>query len=114
MFWLVSVPSLVGANVLRIPYTLAVPRFGGRNWTIVSALLLLVPCLGLAWAVGQPQLPFGVLLAIAALAGVGGGNFASSMANISFFFPDREKGRALGINAAGGNWVPPLSSSPSR
>lgn len=102
MFWLVSVPSLVGAT-LRIPYTLAVPRFGGRNWTIVSALLLLVPCLGLAWAVGQPQLPFGVLLAIAALAGVGGGNFASSMANISFFFPDREKGRALGINAAGGN-----------
>jgi NNP family nitrate/nitrite transporter-like MFS transporter len=102
MFWLVSVPALVGAT-LRIPYTFAVPRFGGRNWTIVSALLLLGPCLGLAWAVGQPQLPFGVLLAVAALAGVGGGNFASSMANISFFFPDREKGRALGINAAGGN-----------
>lgn len=102
MFWLVSVPALVGAT-LRIPYTFAVPRFGGRNWTIVSALLLLLPCLGLAWAVGQPQLPFGVLLAVAALAGVGGGNFASSMANISFFFPDRDKGRALGINAAGGN-----------
>jgi len=102
MFWLVSVPALVGAT-LRIPYTFAVPRFGGRNWTIASALLLLVPCLSLAWAVGQPQLPFGALLAIAALAGVGGGNFASSMANISFFFPDRDKGRALGINAAGGN-----------
>ena len=51
----------------------------------------------------NPQLPFGVLLAIAALAGVGGGNFASSMANISFFYPEQEKGKALGLNAAGGN-----------
>jgi MFS transporter, NNP family, nitrate/nitrite transporter len=102
MFWLVAIPSLVGA-VLRIPYTFAVPVFGGRNWTIVSALLLLVPTLALAVAVQHPDLPFGVLLGVAALAGVGGGNFASSMANISFFFPEREKGRALGLNAAGGN-----------
>lgn len=102
MFWLVSVPSLVGAT-LRIPYTFAVPRFGGRNWTIVSALLLLIPCLGLVWAVNNPQIPFGLLLAIAALAGFGGGNFASSMANISFFYPEAEKGKALGLNAAGGN-----------
>ena len=102
MFWLVSVPSLVGAT-LRIPYTFAVPLFGGRNWTVISALLLLLPTLGLAWAVSNPQLPFGVLLIIAALAGVGGGNFASSMANISFFFPESEKGKALGLNAAGGN-----------
>ena len=102
MFWLVSVPSLVGAT-LRIPYTFAVPIFGGRNWTVVSALLLLLPTLGLAWAVNNPQLPFGVLLGMAALAGVGGGNFASSMANISFFYPDAEKGKALGLNAAGGN-----------
>ena len=49
------------------------------------------------------QLGFPVLLAVAALAGVGGGNFASSMANISFFYPEKEKGRALGLNAAGGN-----------
>ena len=55
MFWLVSVPSLVGAT-LRIPYTFAVPRFGGRNWTIVSALLLLIPALGLVWAVNNPCL----------------------------------------------------------
>jgi len=101
-FWLVSAPSLVGAT-LRIPYTFAVPRFGGRNWTIVSALLLLVPTTALAWAVDHPGLPFGALLAISLLAGVGGGNFASSMANISFFYPAREKGRALGLNAAGGN-----------
>ena len=101
-FWLVSAPSLVGAT-LRLPYTFAVPRFGGRNWTIVSALLLLVPTTALAWAVSHPGLPFGALLAIALLAGVGGGNFASSMANISFFYPAREKGRALGLNAAGGN-----------
>ena len=101
-FWLVSLPALVGAT-LRIPYTFAVPKFGGRNWTIVSALLLLVPALGLTWAVQNPGLPFGVLLAIAALAGFGGGNFASSMANISFFYPEAEKGKALGLNAAGGN-----------
>ncbi|WP_309134990.1 MFS transporter [Cellulomonas sp.] len=102
MFWLIAVPSLVGAT-LRIPYTFAVPVFGGRNWTVVSALLLLLPTGALVWAVQNPQLPFGALLAVAALAGVGGGNFASSMANISFFYPEKEKGKALGLNAAGGN-----------
>ena len=102
IFWLISMPSLVGAT-LRIPYTFMVPRFGGRNWTIVSALLLLIPSVGLAIAVSNPDTPFGVLLGIAALAGFGGGNFASSMANITFFYPVREKGWALGLNAAGGN-----------
>ncbi|WP_297082854.1 nitrate/nitrite transporter [uncultured Demequina sp.] len=99
---LLAVASGVGA-FLRIPYTFAVPIFGGRNWTVISALLLLVPTLGLAWVVGQPDTPFPVLVAIAATAGFGGGNFASSMANISFFYPDKEKGWALGLNAAGGN-----------
>lgn len=102
MFWLVSVPSLVGA-ALRIPYTFAVPRFGGRNWTIISALLLIIPASGLIWAVNHPGISFGALLLVAALAGFGGGNFASSMANISFFYPEAEKGKALGLNAAGGN-----------
>lgn len=102
MFWLVSVPSLVGAT-LRLPYTFAVPMFGGRNWTVVSALLLLIPTLALVWVVQNPQTPFGVMLLVAALAGFGGGNFASSMANISFFYPEAEKGKALGLNAAGGN-----------
>ncbi|WP_432483652.1 MFS transporter [Kineococcus esterisolvens] len=102
MFWLIAVPNLVGAT-LRFPYTFAVPRFGGRNWTIVSALLLIVPCAGLVVVVQNPQTPFWVMVLVAATAGVGGGNFASSMANISFFFPEREKGAALGLNAAGGN-----------
>ncbi|WP_062132970.1 MFS transporter [Demequina aestuarii] len=99
---LLAVASGVGA-FLRIPYTFAVPIFGGRNWTVVSALLLLVPTLGLAWVVGRPDTSFGVLVAIAATAGFGGGNFASSMANITFFYPDKQKGWALGLNAAGGN-----------
>lgn len=102
LFWLVAVPSLVGAT-LRFPYTFAVPFFGGRNWTIVSALLLLIPATGLAWAVSNPETSFTTMLLIAATAGFGGGNFASSMANISYFFPEREKGWALGLNAAGGN-----------
>lgn len=99
---LVAVPSGVGA-FLRLPYTFAVPVFGGRNWTTISASLLLIPCLLLAWAVKHPHLPFPLLVAIAATAGFGGGNFASSMSNISFFYPEREKGWALGLNAAGGN-----------
>ncbi|QHC61999.1 MFS transporter [Rathayibacter festucae] len=102
IFWLISMPSLVGAT-LRIPYTFMVPRFGGRNWTIVSAGLLLIPSIGLALAVGNPDTPFGVMLLVAALAGFGGGNFASSMANITFFYPHAQKGYALGLNAAGGN-----------
>jgi len=102
VLWLVAVPSGVGA-LLRLPYTFAVPLLGGRNWTVLSALLLLVPCAGLVWVVSRPGLGYGVLLAVAATAGVGGGNFASSMANISFFYPERAKGWALGLNAAGGN-----------
>ena len=101
-FWLIALPSLVGAT-LRIPYTFAVPLFGGRNWTIISALLLLLPASALAFVVTRPETSFATLMVVAALAGLGGGNFASSMANISFFYPEREKGKALGLNAAGGN-----------
>ena len=102
MFWLIALPSLVGAT-LRLPYTFAVPKFGGRNWTIVSALLLLIPTSGLAFFVSRPDTPFWLMALVAATAGVGGGNFASSMTNISFFYPERDKGFALGLNAAGGN-----------
>ena len=102
LFTLVAVPGLVGALV-RFPYTFAVPKLGGRNWTIVSALLLLLPSLLLAALVTRPETPFALMVLAAATAGLGGGNFASSMANISFFYPDREKGFALGLNAAGGN-----------
>ncbi|WP_191282989.1 MFS transporter [Pseudolysinimonas yzui] len=101
-FWLISMPALVGAT-LRLPYTFLVPKVGGRNWTIISAALLLIPSISLGFAVSNPETPFGVMLFIAALAGFGGGNFASSMSNINFFFPQREKGYALGLNAAGGN-----------
>ncbi len=100
-FLLTSVPALVG-SVLRIPYTFAVARFGGRNWTVFSALLLLVPVIATA-VVLKPGVSLGTLLVVAALAGVGGGNFASSMANINAYYPDREKGWALGLNAGGGN-----------
>jgi NNP family nitrate/nitrite transporter-like MFS transporter len=102
LFSLVALPGLVG-SLMRFPYTFAVPRFGGRNWTIVSALLLFVPTTSLALLVTHPSTPYWLMALAAATAGLGGGNFASSMANISFFFPDREKGFALGLNAAGGN-----------
>src|SRR5690242_8456002 len=102
LFWLVALPSLVGAT-LRLPYTFAVPRFGGRNWTTFSALLLLIPTAGLSYFMTQPDTPFWLMALVAATAGVGGGNFASSMTNISFFYPEKEKGFALGVNAAGGN-----------
>ena len=102
LFLLVAIPNLVG-SLLRVPYTLAVPAFGGRNWTIVSAAMLLVPTLGFAYAVTQPGTPYWLFCLIAATAGFGGGNFASSMANINFFYPAAKKGAALGLNAAGGN-----------
>jgi NNP family nitrate/nitrite transporter-like MFS transporter len=102
LFTLVAVPGLIGA-LMRFPYTFAVPRFGGRNWTIVSALLLAIPAVSLVLLVRQPTTPFWLMMLAAATAGLGGGNFASSMANISFFYPDRKKGLALGLNAAGGN-----------
>ncbi len=102
LFWLVALPSLVGAT-LRLPYTFAVPKFGGRNWTIVSASLLLIPTVGLSYFLSRPDTPFWLMVLVAATAGAGGGNFASSMTNISFFYPEKEKGFALGVNAAGGN-----------
>ena len=100
-FVLTAVPALVGA-ALRVPYTFAVAALGGRNWTMISASLLLVPC-ALVTIVLEPGVSYSTLLIVAAVAGVGGGNFASSMANINAFYPQRLKGWALGINAGGGN-----------
>src|SRR5580658_11157454 len=102
LFQLVALPGLIG-SLIRFPYTFAVTTFGGRNWTMFSAAVLFVPTGALAYFSTQPDTPFGVMLLVAATAGLGGGNFASSMANISFFYPDRMKGWALGLNAAGGN-----------
>jgi MFS transporter, NNP family, nitrate/nitrite transporter len=108
-FWLTAVPNLVGST-LRLPYTFAIPHFGGRRWTAISAALLLIPATLVATVVPSGWLQhqshgtqFWVLLLCAATAGFGGGNFSSSMANISFFYPESRKGVALGINAAGGN-----------
>ncbi len=102
LFNLVALPGLVG-SLMRFPYSFAVPKFGGRNWTLVSAMLLVIPTVLLAVLVTHPEAPYWAMAMAACTAGLGGGNFASSMANISFFYPDREKGFALGLNAAGGN-----------
>src|SRR3954467_12965193 len=102
LFQLVALPGLIG-SLMRFPYTFAVTTFGGRNWTIFSAAVLFIPTIALAYFVTQPETPFWLMLCVAATAGLGGGNFASSMANISFFYPDRMKGWALGLNAAAGN-----------
>jgi NNP family nitrate/nitrite transporter-like MFS transporter len=100
-FMLTTVPAAVGA-LIRFPYTFAVARFGGRNWTVFSALLLIVPCIATS-VVLTPGVSLTTLVIIAATAGVGGGNFSSSMANIDSFYPQRLKGWALGLNAGGGN-----------
>jgi MFS transporter, NNP family, nitrate/nitrite transporter len=100
-FFLVAMPTLVG-GLMRVPYTFAVAKFGGRNWTIVSATLLLVPTITASFVL-KPGVSYTTLMVVAALTGVGGGNFASSMTNINAFYPLREKGWALGLNAGGGN-----------
>jgi MFS transporter, NNP family, nitrate/nitrite transporter len=102
LFQLVALPGLIG-SLMRFPYTFAVTTFGGRNWTIFSAAALFIPTLALSYFVTQPDTPYWQMLLVSATAGLGGGNFASSMANISFFYPERMKGWALGLNAAGGN-----------
>ncbi|MFC8494462.1 nitrate/nitrite transporter [Streptomyces sp. NPDC057235] len=101
-FLLVVTPTLVGA-ALRIPYSHAVLRFGGRNWTVLATAVLLVPACAATHFVQRPGTPLWVFLLIAALGGVGGGNFASSMTNITAFYPQRLQGWALGLNAGGGN-----------
>ena len=105
-FLLTALPTLAGA-VLRLPYTFAVATFGGRNWTIVSALLLLIPTTLIAIFL-VPGTWYTTLLIVATFAGLGGGNFASSMTNINAYYPQRLKGWALGVNAGGGNLGVPV------
>jgi NNP family nitrate/nitrite transporter-like MFS transporter len=102
LFWLAALPGVSGAT-LRIFYSFMVPIFGGRRWTAISTASLLIPALGIGFAVQNPSTPYWLFLLLALLCGLGGGNFASSMANISFFFPRAQKGRALGLNAGLGN-----------
>ncbi|WP_274126939.1 nitrate/nitrite transporter [Abyssibius alkaniclasticus] len=102
LFWLAALPGLSGAT-LRIFYSFMVPIFGGRLWTTLSTASLLLPAMGIGYAVQDPSTPYLIFLVLALLCGLGGGNFASSMANISFFYPKAEKGNALALNAGLGN-----------
>lgn len=102
LFWLAALPGLSGAT-LRIFYSFMVPIFGGRKWTALSTASLLLPALGIGFSVQDPETPYIVFLALALMCGFGGGNFASSMANIAYFFPKATKGNALALNAGLGN-----------
>ena len=102
LFWLAAAPALSGAT-LRIFYSFMVPVVGGRRWTAISTASLLIPAIGIGYAVQDPTTPYPTMLILALLCGLGGGNFSSSMANISFFFPKERKGSALGVNAGLGN-----------
>ena len=102
LFWLVAAPALTGAT-LRIFYSFMIPIFGGRRWTAISTASLLIPAIGIGIAVQDPTTSYTTMLILALLCGFGGGNFSSSMANISFFFPKERKGSALGVNAGLGN-----------
>jgi len=102
LFWLAAAPALSGAT-LRIFYSFMVPVFGGRRWTAFSTATLLIPAVGIGIAVQDNTTSYATMLVLALLCGLGGGNFSSSMANISFFFPKERKGSALGVNAGFGN-----------
>lgn len=102
LFWLTALPALSGAT-LRIFYSFLVPIFGGRRFTAISTALLLIPALGMGFALRDPSTSYPTLLVLALLCGLGGANFSSSMANISFFFPKARKGLATGLNAGIGN-----------
>ena len=102
LFWLAAAPALSGAT-LRIFYSFMVPVFGGRRWTAISTASLLIPAIGIGFAVQDNTTSYPTMLVLALLCGFGGGNFSSSMANISFFFPKERKGSALGVNAGLGN-----------
>ncbi|WP_354690683.1 NarK family nitrate/nitrite MFS transporter [Phytobacter sp. RSE-02] len=102
LFMLTALPSVSGA-LLRVPYSFMVPVFGGRRWTAFSTGILIIPCVWLGLAVEDTSTPFSTFIIIALLCGFAGANFASSMANISFFFPKEKQGSALGINGGFGN-----------
>ncbi|OBH06759.1 MFS transporter [Mycobacterium sp. E2699] len=97
-----AVATLAG-GCARIPYTLGIATFGGRNWTAFSAFVLLLPTVGTIWLLANPGLPLWPYVICAALTGLGGGNYAASLANVNAFYPQRLKGAALAINAGVGN-----------
>lgn len=102
LYLLVAIPSVSGA-LFRVPYSFVIPIFGGRRWTTLSTIILIIPCIWLGFAVQDTSTPFSIFLIIALLCGFGGANFASSMANISFFYPKSLQGGALGLNGGLGN-----------
>ncbi|MGD1205455.1 MFS transporter [Mycobacterium seoulense] len=97
-----AVATLVG-GLARIPYTLGIATFGGRNWTAFSAFVLLIPTVGTIVLLANPGLPLWPFVVCAALTGLGGGNYAASLANVNAFYPQRLKGSALAVNAGVGN-----------
>ena len=102
LFTLSAIAGLSGAT-MRIPNAFLIAIAGGRNVIALTTALLILPALGVGFALRDPNTPFTVFAVLAALSGLGGGNFASSMSNISFFFPKKMQGLALGLNAGLGN-----------
>jgi MFS transporter, NNP family, nitrate/nitrite transporter len=102
LFTLPAVAGLAGAT-LRIPNSFMIAICGGRNVKFMTTILLIIPAVLASIALRNPQTPFYVYIILAAMSGVGGGAFASSMSNISFFFPKKMQGLALGLNAGLGN-----------
>lgn len=102
LFTLAALPAVSGA-ALRALHTLVLPNAGGRLWTAVSTACLLAPTLGLGLAVQDPTTGYATFAALALLCGIGGGNFASSMAHVATCFPAAQRAFALGLNAGMGN-----------
>ncbi len=102
LFTLPAVAGLMGAT-LRIPNSFMIAICGGRNVKFMTTLLLILPAVGAGFALQNADTPFYQFVILAALSGIGGGAFASSMSNISFFYPKRMQGLALGLNAGLGN-----------
>jgi MFS transporter, NNP family, nitrate/nitrite transporter len=103
LFTLTAIAGLTGAT-LRIPASFMIRIAGGRNTIFLTTALLIVPAFGAGLALQNPNTPLWVFMLLALLSGVGGGNFAASMSNISTFFPKRQQGLALGLNAGLGNF----------
>jgi len=103
LFWLAAMPGL-SAGTLRLMHMFLIPIYGTRKVVTVSTLLLIIPLVGWGMAVQNPATPNGVLMLLAFLAGLGGGNFSSFMPSTSLFFPKRSLGTALAIQAGVGNF----------
>ncbi len=103
LFTLASIAGLTGAT-LRIPSTFFIRMAGGRNTIFLTTLLLIIPAAGTGILLQNPDTPLWQFQIMALLSGFGGGNFASSMSNISFFFPKKMAGYSLGMNAGLGNF----------